>query len=293
MPSFEEGIGLYDRGQATEAERVFRALLHAASYRLGLSLLRQGRYAEAWPYWEHRPSRLIRLANQQIPEWTGEPLDGRSVLVLGEQGLGDELMFARFLPPLRLLRPKCVVLGCLEPNVRALQHLADVAICRLTARVDQIPKVDCWTLLGSLPHRLGITPETVPGAPYLRGAAQKTGGVGVVGQGRPQHPNDKNRSIPVELLLEAFPNALPLMPAGDMQDTLDTLSGLDRLITVDTSWAHAAGALGKPVSILLPAIGCDWRWGLSGDKTPWYPSATLYRQDRTGDWASVLERLVS
>jgi hypothetical protein len=209
--------------------------------------------------------------------------------VLGEQGLGDELMFARFVPLLRSLAPRRITLACMDLNIRAFQHLgADVVCSRINTTLDQIERPDAWVLMGSLPARLGFGAD-LPNEPYLRAEPRPNGRIGLVAKGRPQHLNDANRSMPLEILTEAFPDGLVLEPGGDMQDTLNLVSSLDHLVTVDTSWAHAAGALGTPVSILLPAIGCDWRWISGRSDSPWYPSARLFHQPRRGDWTSVVD----
>lgn len=291
MPSFEEGLALYDAGQAQEAEAVFRAFVRGSTYRLGLCLLAQGRYAEGWAGWDQRPSRLQTIERLPFPEWMGGSLDGRSLLVVGEQGIGDELMFARFIRHLQALSPSRIAFVCHEVNVRAFLHLGADMVAPRETTLGALGNPDLWVMLGSLPARLGVTLESLPRAPYLRSSPKPSGRIGLVARGNPLHPEDAHRSMPTELLAEAFPSGVLLEPAGDVQDSLDLVAGLDHLITVDTSWAHMAGALGKPVALLLSARGCDWRWGLTGETTPWYPSATLYRQERPGDWASVLAQI--
>jgi hypothetical protein len=118
--------------------------------------------------------------------------------------------------------------------------------------------------------------------------------LGVVARGNPEHNNDRNRSLDEAsaAALMSLPGAVSLKPedtgARDFRDTAAILMGLDRIVTVDTSVAHLAGALGLEAHVLLPAIGCDWRWG-QGETTPWYPSLRLLRQRTPGDWSGVIE----
>jgi hypothetical protein len=295
MLALDDGIALLNAGRVEAAEAVFRPLLDSgpvAHYLLGLSLLTQGRYAEAWPHWESRPGRLRELRRLPIPEWTGGRIDGRTLLVLGEQGLGDELQFARFVPALRALGPRQIILACNDPNVRALGQVgADLVCSRIRTRLDEIPAPDAWVVMGSLAHRLGITLENLPARPYLRAEAKGPPGVGLVARGMSAHANDAHRSMSADLLQAAVPEGAPLTPAGDVQDSLDRVAGLDLLITVDTSWAHMAGALGVPCWVLLPAHACDWRWLQERADSPWYPSLRLFRQTVSGDWSSVLREV--
>jgi hypothetical protein len=181
----------------------------------------------------------------------------------------------------------------------------------------------------SLPLAFGTTLQTVPAdVPYLRAPAErverwsgrlpegKTLRVGLAWSGNPTHVNDRNRSIPLARLsallsdprlavvglqrevgdddrraLEDYPDVLRLGPEfADFADTAAVVSLLDLVISVDTSVAHLAGAMGKPVWILLPFNG-DWRWMLEGEQSPWYPTARLFRQPAIGDWDRALARV--
>jgi hypothetical protein len=260
--------------------------------RLSWSLLMQGRYLEAWPFWEHRPSRLDnRILRARFPEWRGEPLRGRSILVWGEQGLGDEIQAARFLPWLREHGPRRITLASLSANVRVL---AQTGADQVVSREGPVSGAgfDFWVLIWSLPGRLGVTYDTVPGAPYLRPPnVVRTGGVGFAWAGNPANPNDLERSVPPEQRGPPIPRGVELRPAGDMLDSLERIAALDEVVAVDTSWAHLAGAMGLPVRLLLSHAGQDWRWMPPGDSSPWYPSARIYRQPTPGEWGSVLTRL--
>ena len=254
-------------------------------------------------------------------EWDGTPLAGRRLLVIAEQGLGDAIQFARFLP---LIRGGSVVLACaptLVPLLRGMQGVADVV-----SRDAALPLYDCFVFQMSLPRLLGTTVDTIPSPHgYLkvnptraRPAPERIEGrrrVGLVWAGNPEHHNDQRRSIPtaalaplvtlegiewVNLQRGARGPELSLMhrlPAPssritDFADTAAIVETLDLVVTVDTSVAHLAGAMGKTVWILLPHAP-DWRWMLNRDDTPWYATARLFRQHRAGDWGAVIDRVAA
>lgn len=298
------GNALLQLARLPEAEGRLRAALQLApdhdqiSERLAQCLLMQGAYPEGWDRNERRGPRvseaLLRLG---YPEWSGGDLRGAKLLVLGEQGLGDEIQFARFLPALRAQGPRRLTLAVQPPNLEILSGLgADLVAPRPVMQLAP-GEYDAWVLLGSLPHRLGVDLGNLPDRPYLAAPAARTSGIGVVWRGRPQHWNDARRSLPPELGREllGLPGAVGLAPeetgARSMAETARIVAGLDLVITVDSSVAHLAGAMGKPTWVLLPAIGCDWRWMTGRTDTPWYPSVTLFRQETPGDWRPVIARL--
>ncbi|MBS0331803.1 MAG: hypothetical protein JSS35_03470, partial [Proteobacteria bacterium] len=145
----------------------------------------------------------------------------------------------------------------------------------------------------------GLSLEQIPKAPYLRppaGAPAEGGGVGVLTRGRPEHPNDANRSLGPEAAarLLALPGARSLHPddtgAADFADTAALIAPLDLVISVDTAVAHLAAAMGKPTWILLPAFMNDWRWMEARSDSPWYPTARLFRQPAMDSgWSPVLD----
>jgi hypothetical protein len=154
---------------------------------------------------------------------------------------------------------------------------------------------DFWTMPLSLPAVLGVTAGTLPRSPYLAGTPRRVEGrVGVMWRGNPAQDNDHHRSLPPELgaRLLSLPGAVSLAPEDtgvtDMQDTADLIACLDLVISVDTSVAHLAGAMGKPVWVLLPARGWDWCWPRH-DATLWHPSARAFTQPAPGQWAPVID----
>jgi hypothetical protein len=289
-------------GRLEEAEACLRQALALrpdnapAQANLGLTLLAMGRYAEGWNLYEAR-KQVWRppIAEVGIAEWAGEDLRGRSLLIWPEQGLGDEIQMARFAPVLAQAGA-IVLLACSPPLGRLFAAgLPGVRVALLVEGV-QLPRTHAYALNFSLPARLDVTAERPPPAPYLQvPSAPRTGGVGFVWRGNPQHPNDGQRSLPSPDLLEPLREVADLVdlqtPQGDFLDTAARVQALDLVITVDTAMAHLCGALGVPCWVMLPAHWTDWRWGREGETTPWYPSLRLYRQPAPGNWAQVVERM--
>lgn len=283
-------------GRFAEAEAALRQVLAAnpgaapTRHSLGMLLLGDGRYAEGWPLYEARreiPGTLSPPPPVDYPEWTGGDLAGRRLLVYSEQGFGDTIQFARFLPTLAE-RGAEVAFIC----GGSLLRLFAGAGVPVSPAGSSLPAADLWTLLCSLPGRLGITPETLP--PPLRLGVEVVGGggIGVIARGRPTHANDRNRSLGPAEAAELAALGRDLSPeatgAADFLDTAHIVAGLDLVITVDTAVAHLAATLGVPTWILLPARGVDWRWGRRGHGTPWYPSVRLFRQQTHGEWGPTL-----
>ena len=298
------GVLYVATGRLAEAENALRAAVTAdpsqaaSRHSLGMLLLSLGRYAEGWPRYEARrevTALKINRPNPNYPEWRGEDLTGRRLLVVTEQGLGDQIQCARFLPEL-VARGAQVTFAC-APSLAPLFGGLGVTLAPVTERF-ALPDADYWTLMMSLPLRLGLTLEQVSGAPYLTATGPRAaGGVGVVTHGAASHSNNRFRSLDPVAAAELRVLGRDLAPeatgARDFLDTARIVAGLDLVISVDTSVAHLAGAMGKPVWILLSAVETDWRWLRGRKDSPWYGSARLYRQAAPGDWGPVMRQVAS
>ena len=263
------------------------------------------------------------------PSWHGEPLAGRSIMLHDEQGVGDGIQFARYARILKEMGAR-VIIECNTQALRLFQGLigADAVVGRFSPPPPFDYHAPLMSLPHRLGASLDNIPADVPylrPEPELverwgaRLAELATTGenrfkVGLVWAGSPEHRNDHNRSLPLATLapLSTIPNVqlfsvqkgpgmaqlsnapMPVVDLGaeigDFADTAAILTHLDLLITVDTSVAHLAGALGRPVWVLLP-FSPDWRWILGRDDSPWYPTMQLFRQAEPGAWGPVLERL--
>ena len=258
---------------------------------LASALLMQGRWRDGFREYETRQPRHEIVARRlPTPEWDG-PIAGRSILVWGEQGIGDEIQTVRFVRDLRALGASQIYLACNAVNLRAFEQLDVDRVVDRTGKAFAVPRHDYWVKSWSLPYRLGLDLGDISGQPYLRAEPIGRGGIGLVERGNPNNPRDKNRSMPAGLLQGVVPQGQLLAPQGDTLDSLARVAGLDLLITVDTSWAHMAGALGVPCWLLLPHRDLDWRWMRNRSDTPWYDSLRLFRQPRVDDWTSVLEEV--
>jgi tetratricopeptide (TPR) repeat protein len=310
---------------ACEAAIRLRPDFARAHWNLSFALLLAGDFACGWEEYEWR-KRHDRFARDFLTlpgrEWQGEPLDGQTLLVHAEQGLGDTIQFARYLPLLAGRGAK-VVLACAPPLLPLLRTMAGVTVA---PKGDPLPPYDVWVDQMSLPRLFGTMPETIPSpGGYLRAdpariAAWPPGGatrprVGIVWAGNPGHSNDARRSMPVEALapILAVPGiewtSLQVGPASaaittrfgiadhaaaltDFAATAALVAGLDLVIAVDTSTAHLAGAMGKAAWVMIP-YAPDWRWMHGRDDSPWYASLRLFRQAAPGDWAGVAARVAA
>ena len=295
---------------------------------LGMALLVAGRFEEGWREyeWRLRCKDAPTHATMAKPRWAGEPLDGRRILLHGEQGLGDALQFCRYVPMVAA-RGGRVILGlpaALERVMAGLPGVERFVSGQLpTDAFDlHLPMLSLGEVFGtqmdSIPHRVPyLTAEPDLAARWgerLMGLAGLK--VGIVWAGSPTHGNDKNRSIglapfarlaaipgvslvsiqkgPTEGQAANPPGGFPLLnlspDIGDFADTAAIMAGLDLVVCVDTSVAHLAGALGVPVWVMVP-FAPDWRWMLDRDDSPWYPTMRLFRQDRPGSWDNAMDRL--
>lgn len=290
-------------GRLVEAEAALRAALRLSPanaltrHALGIVLLSQGRYAEGWPLYDARheiPQLGLFKPNLPYPQWQGQSLAGRRLLIFHEQGFGDQIMFARF-ARWAVEQGADVTLTCNLLLVRLFETMPGVRVLGASGPVE-FPDPDYWVMSGSIAGRACASPETVPNTPYLSAKPPSSrGGIGVMVSGNPRHTNDANRSLGPKSAqrLLSLPGAKSLAladtGASDFADTAEIIAGLDLVISVDTAVAHLAGALGKPVWILVPSVMTDWRWMESRTDSPWYPSAKLYRQATPGNWAAVID----
>ena len=301
----------------------------SAHWNKSITLLALGKFQSGWSEYEWRLKlKPENTRNYSAENWIGSSsLEGKKLFVYSEQGYGDIVQFCRYLPELASL--KCEIIFELPQN---LLSLISSLSCKFTAlaKGDSLPKFDAYCALMSLPHALGTDLNSIPGkTPYLSvdpdkksewekflGPREKTR-IGLAWSGRKTHQNDHNRSIPLELLhpILQLPHEFHSLQTEYRSDDLKTLNRitalsrhddviedfadtaalvecLDLVITVDTSIAHVAGALGKPVWVLLP-YSPDFRWMLKRIDSPWYPTAKLFRQKNRNDWSSVIENLVN
>lgn len=281
-----------------QTSRVVRRMDESAVSRAmrGEELLAEGRYAEGFRLYDAWREVLPDVAAEwPIPAWRGEDLAGCGFLIGGEQGFGDQIMFARFAKLLQA-RGADVVWYCKEPMARLLSQCAGIR-----AITGGSADVAFYCQSSRLPNLFFPPLLAPPAAPYIEPPPPQIIGdfsVGVVTSGNPKHVNDANRSLTSEAAetLMRIPGAVSLQPqdtgAQDFYDTAAIIAGLDLVISVDTSVAHLAGAMGKPVWVLLPHAA-EWRWMRGRSDSPWYPSARLFRQQSPGDWPGVIDAVLS
>jgi tetratricopeptide (TPR) repeat protein len=327
-------LNRYDEALASYGEVLEIKKDHAdAHFNQALALLPQGKYQRGFAEyeWRWRRTGMAPQKSRGKPLWLGEyPLARKTVLLHAEQGLGDTIQFARYVPMLAAAGAKVVLE--VQPELKTLMARLDGATT-VIARGEALPPFDVHCPLGSLPLALKTEPGTVPAAiPYLSASgahlAKWSAQIGALPQprialawsGNASHDNDRNRSL-------AFARLAPLFAGGqgssspsfisiqrdvraedaaalaaetgvmhvgneleDFSDTAAVLALCDLVIAVDTAPVHLAGALGRPVWVLVP-FAPDWRWTLSGDTTPWYPTARLFRQTHLDDWDGVIVRV--
>ncbi len=283
-------------------------------------------FERGWPEYEWRwQAGCVPRAFPQ-PRWDGSPLEGRTILLHAEQGLGDTLQFVRYA---RLVHERggTVIVECQPALVRLLASCP--GIDRVVARDEPLPDFDVHAPLLSLPGIFRTTLDNLPAdGPYLfaqdesivRWREELSGAdgfkVGIAWQGNPLHQQDHFRSIQIERFarladvprvklyslqvgagrdrLEEAAGRLPITDLTekfvDFQETAALVRNLDLVITCDTAVAHLAGALGVPVWVTISAAP-DWRWLVDRDDSSWYPTMRLFRQTRLGNWDDVFARV--
>jgi Flp pilus assembly protein TadD len=340
FPSAQTNLGaaLFAAGRFDEAiEHSERAIqiqpeLAQAHHNLALVLLLRGDWQRGLPEHEWRlkvdPQMVALRRGIAQPPWDGANPAGQRILVYAEQGLGDTVQFARYLP-LLAARGAQPILRC-QPELVDLMRTLGSAVTVIASH-DPLPPFDLHAALLSLPLLFGGQPPwDVPlSVPYLHAQAPKTDRwkrrlaslgpakkVGLAWAGNPNHENDRSRSlVPGDLAplsgvsgvtfvslqkesdgrLSLKPDRIELVDwTGELRDFSDTaalIESLDLVITADTAVAHLAGALGKPVWVLLPYVP-DWRWMLDRQDSPWYPTMRLFRQPVARDWKTPLDEVV-
>ncbi len=332
-------LALMEQVRPREAEQCCRDALEMrpdsaeARSNLALALLMMGRLEEGWKEYEARwqvEALSGPLPTLRQPRWTGQALDGETVLLYAEQGFGDTLQFCRYAPMVAAAGGR-VVLVVPKSLHRLMSTLSGVAVL-LHDEDGFLPAFDYHCPLLSLPFAFNTTLDTIPAAiPYLHAdpsawvdALCELPGlkVGLVwaGKSRAEQPHavaiDKRRSMrladmapllsvpgcsfvslqlgPAAIQMRLLPDVAELHDFADrLEDWADTaalIAGLDLVIGVDTAVVHLAGALGKPVWMLNRFNSC-WRWFIGRDDSPWYPTLRQFRQTRRGDWTDVIERV--
>ncbi|MBP5858809.1 glycosyltransferase family protein [Marivibrio halodurans] len=330
---YNMGLAQRDLGYLGEALSAFRRaeLLGYDKPELtwdrALTQLLQGDFDEGFRNYESR-WRLSEAGRKvtSAPTFDGRTVPERgSILIWTEQGFGDTLQFARYLPILKARGFDSLIFEVQGPLARLFQKTRDFEGITVVARGAPRPEPAAQAPLLSLPHILRTRLDAVPaGLPYIHRPAgierpalpRGVVNVGLCWAGKPTHRNDRNRSAGaagfIALLdlpgaafhsLQKGPGARQIADEGlralvtdlggglkDFAETAAAIDALDMVITVDTSIAHLAGAMGKTVWVLLP-YAPDWRWMLHRDDSPWYPSMTLFRQSSPGDWEEVFARV--
>jgi len=313
---YEEALKYFEKACGLKPDYAKARAARAASW------LRFGDYARGWPEyeWRWRVEKFPgRLPARGVPLWDGSDLGGRRILLYHEQGLGDTIMFARFIPMVAARNGHVIVES--PPALQAL--LREVAGVPEVVTPGQPPAHDVQLPLLSLPRLFGTTLESIPrDVPYLKVPQDRRDAwagrlgddgrkkVGLCWTGGQTQPH---RSIPsalleplaqvqgvrfISLTKEKLANESPppldvidvMSDVNDFADTAALIDQLDLVISIDTSVAHLAGALAKPTWTPL-AKHADWRWLLDRDDSPWYPTVRLFRQPDHGDWKSVVDRI--
>jgi len=304
-----------------------------AHFNKSLALLLSGNFAEGWcEYeWRFRDNEVAQEAGYRKftqPMWDGSPLEGRTVLVHSEQGLGDTIQFIRYLPLVKQ-RGGHVIFECQRPLVRIMQSFQGIDLL-IEKSENSVPDVvfDVYIPLLGLPRIFGTTLDNIlREVPYLKADQMRAVSirgqldsnrlrVGLVWAGKSKHKEDRKRSCALEAFASLAsvpgvtfyslqkgdaakegrrpPEGMTLidldMELDDFADSAALVSVLDLVVSVDTAIAHLAGAMARPVWILLPFIP-DWRWLMEREDSPWYPTMRLFRQPKPGAWDAVIEQV--
>ncbi|MEO7999461.1 MAG: glycosyltransferase, partial [Gemmatimonadaceae bacterium] len=307
---------------------------NVARWHRGMLHLTMGDFANGWSDHEARRALPVHTVKVPagIPEWNGKNAAGKTILLWGEQGLGDQIQGVRFAIKLAAIGAR-VVVRCAPALKRLFTGMKGVSA--VVAEGEELPPCDAHVPMLSVPFLLKLNDESqYDVGSYLRHSLLPATSsfsllrpneqtfhrtrVGFAWAGSPGHSNDALRSLPpsqlssllagvsaqwVSLQVGARSAELKNLPGAlradvgdaspvlvDFADTAHVISALDRVVTVDTSIAHIAGALGVPTLLLIPFVP-DWRWQLVREDSPWYPSVQILRQPSAGDWSSVIARV--
>ena len=318
-----EGMDKFDEATRTFRDAVAIDPQHPeAHFNLGLALLTAGDLRAGWDEyaWRLKTQAFIKQKPPTTaPFWQGEDLSGKSILLFPEQGMGDSIQFVRYVRGLSG-QGAHVHVCCHKPLLKLLRSIEGAAGVYLLG--EDLPEVDYQVSMMELPRFLKTDRDSIPlaegylKAPNVPFERPDELSVGLVWHGNPSHERDMLRSMSLRDLLPVFDiqdvryfslqvgtgeaqieecglqdrieNLSPLLE--DFSVTAGIIAKLDLVITVDTSVAHVAGAIGKPVWLMLPTAA-DWRWGRVGETTPWYTSMRLFRQGVRGDWPGVTRRI--
>ena len=326
--AYRELLKLPEAMRCFDTALAFDPAYHECRLSRAMQLLLEGQLLRGWNEYEARFDVPRAGAKRQFtqPAWDGTDPEGRTILLYCEQGFGDAIQFARY-APLLAERNARVVVEC-QAGLRELFGSLR-GVDQIVCPGDEPPDFEVYRGIMSMPLIFGTTLETVPNqVPYLRADASKVrrwrkiiepGGVrvGLVWAGAGGYGNDKNRSMTLERLAplsrvegvrfyslqkgdaaaqaQSPPEGMEVLDLSaeltDFSETAAAIENLDLVITVDTAVGHLAGALNKPVWLMIPFFP-DWRWMLTRTDSPWYPSMQLFRQQTRGDWDSVVQRVV-
>jgi Tfp pilus assembly protein PilF len=317
---YEEALVCYDKAIGLKPDFAM-AHWHRAEV-----LLRRGEFSRGFAEYEWRWGIGIfgQKPTFEAPPWDGSHLKGKTILLYGEQGYGDRIQFIRYAPLVRE-RGGRVIAVCLAPLTQLLTTVPGIE--RVLDLDAEVPEFDVHAGLMSLPLLLGTTPQTIPAQiPYLKvpelskikleAPTNTRLKVGIVWAGNAMNRNLRRRTCGLQSFfplletpgvafyslqvgsrsqdLTALPASIQVQDLSsqlrNFTDTAAVIAQLDLVISIDTSVAHLAGALGKPVWVLLPFVA-EWRWMLRREDSPWYPTMRLFRQESLGDWSGVMARV--
>lgn len=312
---------ILDPGMSTAQFNLSVAMLLAGDLRGGMK-----QYEHRWSF-EHLQGLLPTF---EQPMWRGEDLTNKNILILFEQGHGDALQFIRFVTTLKKFNPKKIFVYAGPDMVELIQGSESMYGIEVACYQDNLPSFDTWSMLMSLPIGLNLDYSTLNSPLQYINAPNRTINewkerlgpktqqrIGIGWSGRRDTWINRHKAVPFDYIVnliqrnpdkqwinlqadatneedsilsslgvKQYPNTIK-----DWSDTAGLVHNLDLVIGVDTSVSHLAGAMGRPVWIMLSQYALDWRWLLDRGDSPWYPSAKLFRQPVRGDWASVINRV--